>query len=231
MVHAQDLLDVSPGVSKHSLKTDQLSLRYGLHAPEGAQADQTPRPLVLALHYGFDRSRPFPSDYGTAFMERVVVPGLESLDAYIVAPDSHGMPWTDERIAGPVLELLDALIADPRIDGRRVIVTGYSMGGAGTWFFAAEHTERFAAAVPMAGRLKAEWLDQVGELPVHVLHSHDDELISFEQVQRVIGSDPPPNLRLTELRDITHFQSPRYARALTGVVVPWLEEVFAAVDP
>ena len=38
------------------------------------------------------------------------------------------------------------------IDKAKVVVTGYSMGGAGTWHFAEKYPERFSAAIPVAGR-------------------------------------------------------------------------------
>ncbi|MEO1084427.1 MAG: alpha/beta fold hydrolase, partial [Acidobacteriota bacterium] len=183
---AAELLPDEPGLHRRTVKTEGLELRYAVDVPE--VEGEGPRPLVLALHYGFDRGRPFPPFYGGAFLERVVAPGLRELDAYVVAPDSHGKGWGDPEIAGPVLELLDRLAADPRIDGGQVIVTGYSMGGAGAWFFAAEHTERFAAAVPMAGRLRPEWIEGVGDLPVHVLHSRNDELIAHDAARGVVDA-------------------------------------------
>lgn len=210
---------------------DGFSLRYAFDVPRGVEAGEK-RPLVLALHYGFDRSQAFPAYYGRGFLEGVVAPGLHDLGAYIVAPDSHGNHWADPEIAERVLALLDRLAAHASIDGDKVVVTGYSMGGAGTWWFLANHGDRFAAAVPMAGRFRSDTASKIADVPIHVVHSRADELIPLDKVRILIevlrkrGLD----VRLTEPRDIKHYQSPRYAPVLQQEVVPWLRDVLALRD-
>ena len=54
-------------------------------------------------------------------------------------------------------------------------MTGFSMGGAGTWHFASRFPERFSAAIPMAGRPPADigaW-----KMPVLAIHSRSDEVV------------------------------------------------------
>lgn len=217
---AEVLIPERPGSYERSFEADDFRLRFGLEVPEGATSG--PRPLVLALHYGFDSSRPFPRYYGKQFAERVISPGLRDLSAFIVSPDSHGHHWVDDEIAGPVLSLLDALATDPRVDGERIVVAGYSLGGTGTWFFAGEHTERFAAAVPMAGRMRPEWVERTNGLPVHALYSGDDELVSSKQIRDVLRRLRVPTVEFTELQGVSHYQSPLYAQALRAIIVPWL---------
>jgi predicted peptidase len=48
--------------------------------------------------------------------------------------------------------LLDMVIARYAIDQKRVAVTGYSMGGTGSWHLAEKFPERFSAALPIASR-------------------------------------------------------------------------------
>ena len=50
-----------------------------------------------------------------------------------------------------VLESMEAVKKQYRIDPDRIAVRGFSMGGAGVWHFAVHYADRFAAANPGAG--------------------------------------------------------------------------------
>ena len=50
-----------------------------------------------------------------------------------------------------VLEGIEDVVAKYPIDRDRISVTGFSMGGAATWYLASHYPELFAAAAPMAG--------------------------------------------------------------------------------
>ncbi|MEM6794137.1 MAG: hypothetical protein AAF725_09140 [Acidobacteriota bacterium] len=201
------------------------ALRFGISVPKRVRKAQG-LPLVLALHFGFDRSRPFPEHYGKSFMDAVIAPGLEDLEAVILAPDSHGRAWSDPEISAAVLELVEAAAEAYPIDRSRLVVTGYSMGGSGTWHFAAEAPELWSAALPIAARVDEDRLEGVRGVPVRALHSPDDELIPIAQAREAIrrlrarGEDA----ELVEAEGgITHFESPRFAPLLRASI-PWLEE-------
>jgi hypothetical protein len=49
------------------------------------------------------------------------------------------------------MEILDLALERYPIDENRVILTGHSMGGHGTWHIGTTHADRFAAIVPSAG--------------------------------------------------------------------------------
>ena len=94
----------------------------------------------------------------------------------MVAPDAlNGGPWDTRQNEEAVLWLLDSVMRSYSIDPGKVIVTGFSMGGAGTWHFAGKYPERFAAAVPVAGRPPAT----VGNwrVPVFAVHSRSDRVV------------------------------------------------------
>lgn len=63
-------------------------------------------------------------------------------------------------------ELLDEVTTYWRIDLDRIHVTGFSMGGYGTWALAMHNPERFASLTPMAG---GGDLAQAGSI-AHVSH-------------------------------------------------------------
>ena len=104
-------------------------------------------PLILALHYG-GHGAPY---YGKDILTGLVEPALREVEAIIVAPDCTGDDWTDAQSEEDVIALLDHVQGAYNIDPQRILVTGYSMGGIGTWHLAARHQDRFTAALVMAG--------------------------------------------------------------------------------
>ena len=76
-----------------------------------------------------------------------------------VAPDSaitlhpFGRQCVGYKSAGStdVMEAIDFACANYPIDERKIVLIGFSMGGAGVWHLAAHYTDRFVAASPGAG--------------------------------------------------------------------------------
>jgi dienelactone hydrolase len=70
-------------------------------------------------------------------------------DVIVLAPQAPTDGWWD---AGLLADFLDYAVDAYRIDSYRVIVTGISMGGGGTWDYTrAQGKKRLAAAVPICG--------------------------------------------------------------------------------
>jgi predicted peptidase len=155
------------------------TMTYGISVPNDYNPQQ-PRPLVLALHPGGER-RP---GYGNAFMVSIISPALNDLHPIIVAPDCPGQSWTDPNAERGVMALLQSVRKDYAIDGRRILVTGYSMGGRGTWFMSSQHPELFTAAIVIAGSPRDMPPDRLATIPTYVIHSRDDQVVPFEPAQR-----------------------------------------------
>lgn len=155
------------------------TIRYGISVPDDYDPRQ-PRPLVLALHPGGER-RPY---YGSAFMSGIVMPALKDLGAILIAPDCPTRAWTDPMAERAVMALLQSVMADYAVDRRRILVTGFSLGGRGTWFMASRHADLFTAAIPIAGASGDEPLDRLGRIPTYVIHSRDDQVVPIEPDER-----------------------------------------------
>lgn len=67
----------------------------------------------------------------------------------VLEKTEHG--WTDSGTEEFVLELIEAAKRTANIDPDRIYVTGHSMGGYGTWMFAAHHPDVFAGGAAYAG--------------------------------------------------------------------------------
>jgi predicted peptidase len=194
------------------------SLRCSLWMPPLKSGDAVP--LVLALHWGGEVT----PQLSTGFLETLVVPGLKKLGAVIVAPDCPGDGWTDEASERAVLALLDYGIRNWPVDRRRIVVTGYSLGGIGTWFLAGRHPEIFSAAVPMAGRPVA---DGEFRVPVYAIHGQRDEVIDLEPTRHAIEALRAEGVdaHLVTVKGATHYETHRFAGPLKGAV-QWLRDVW-----
>ena len=95
--------------------------------------------------------------------------------------------WKDPRgatqPAEPSVDLaaavaaLDAVLAAEPADPDRVLLTGLSMGGYGTWDLAARSPGRFAAALPVCGGGDAATAPRLVRLPLWAFHGADDPVV------------------------------------------------------
>jgi predicted peptidase len=153
------------------------TLLYGRAVPSDYDPKQ-PRTLVLALHPGGEKT----SYYGAQYMRSIFLPGLSELHAIMVAPDCPTRAWSDPAAEKAVMALLDNVLSEFSIDRRRVLVVGFSLGGAGTWFMEAHHSDLFTAAIVMAGRTD-EPLDTLAKIPTYIIHSRADQVVPFGQAE------------------------------------------------
>jgi predicted peptidase len=199
--------------------TDGTTLRYGIIAPDGDE----PRPLVLVLHPG-DRGE----YYGSSFMQAIVEPALRSWNAVMVAPDVPDRSWSTARSERAVLALIEHVRAQQPVDPARVLVTGFSMGGAGTWYLAGRQPELFTGAIVMAGSPRDVDFDAVS-MPVYILHSPDDQVVPFEGAEEAYRelSERGHAVELRVLPGLSHYMMGAYVPALrlagAWMLERWLE--------
>ncbi|MCA9192111.1 MAG: prolyl oligopeptidase family serine peptidase [Planctomycetales bacterium] len=114
-----------------------------------AQNDKTPpkMPLYVWLHGRGDKTTDL----------HFIVERLDK-DGQIAVPNAivlhpFGRQCVGYKSAGEtdVMEAIDFAVANYPVDPRRIVLMGFSMGGAGAWHLAAHYTDRFIAASPGAG--------------------------------------------------------------------------------
>jgi predicted peptidase len=158
-------------------------------------------------------------------LDILVGPGLASLGAIIVAPDSVRGNWSTPENEKAVTALIDAVTAGYAVDRKKIAVTGFSMGGSGSWHFAQKFPEIFSAAIPIASRppeSAAGW-----KVPVFAIHSRDDQVAPFTPADTRIAElqKAGVNARMIALAGISHYQTHRFQDALRQAA-PWLHEVW-----
>src|SRR5215510_3166593 len=204
----------TPGVHELTFATrGGGSMLYAISIPKNYDG-QTPEPLVLVLHSGGERMR----YYGSAFMRLLVAPALNDLRAVMVAPDCPSNAWSDAASDDAVMALLQDVLSHYNIDRRRILVTGFSLGGRGTWFMAAKHADLFTAAIPMASSPGDLPIAQLATMPTYVIHSRDDEVSPFAPDERLAKQlmDMGRPVRFQALYGLTHYEMYRYVDALRG---------------
>lgn len=203
----------APSVLQRTFVTpDAGRILYGISVPADYNSSR-PRPLVLALHPGGERT-PY---YGLSFMRGIVSPALKDLDAIIVAPDCPTRAWSDPMAERAVMALLQKVLEDYAIDRRRILVTGFSLGGRGTWFMSSRHADLFTAAIPIAGAAGEEPLDRLGRIPTYVIHSRQDQVVPFEPDERTTRELEKLGrvVRFEALEGLGHYDMGGYVDALT----------------
>ena len=155
------------GISQHILKPGPR--RYTIAVPENYSGTEA-LPLVLALHYG-GHGAPY---YGRFFLTEIVKLAFGDLDAIFVAPDCPTQDWLQPESEKFVFDLIDYVQTEFKIDPERILVTGFSLGGIGTWHFAGRFAERFTAAIVMAGYVGASIAAELGSMMV------SEEIIALE---------------------------------------------------
>ncbi len=214
------------------------TLPYRLFAPKVVAGRKYP--LVVFLHGNGDQG----SDLGEGLWPWYAGHGPFSdpnvqgaHPCFVVRPRClPEQQWSDVRFSvGPqprkpmtqsmrlVLELVDRLVTDRPVDPKRLYLTGYSMGGYGTWWAAASNPKRFAAIAPISGGGDPADLAGLKDVPVYAAHATWDALVPVRgsrvmvDALRLAGGHP----RYVEYRMYGHNAS--IARALEDpAYVRWL---------
>jgi polyhydroxybutyrate depolymerase len=137
---------LTPGSSSGVLSSDGLCREYLAHVPPSYDAARA-LPLVIALHgyTGDPRSMEGFSGLSSTADERRFI---------VVYPAGRNNAW-DLSLGGIDIRFLRSLIvalrARANVDGRRIYVTGHSMGGAMTAHVGCELADVVAAVAPVSG--------------------------------------------------------------------------------
>ena len=179
------------------------SCLYWVTLPKGYGTEQKKWPLIIYLHasnlQGHDLSMigtPIPPD----------VDEIENDFPFVVltpqCPEEYDA-WPSDI----VVELVDEMVKQYNVDARRVYVTGFSLGGRGTWSVAVDHPELFAAIVPVAGSYgHPERIGRIKNVPVWAFHGNRDNTVAFAPVRDMVEDlkESGGNVRFTIYEGASH---------------------------
>jgi predicted peptidase len=107
-----------------------------------------------------------------------------------------------------------------------MVVTGYSMGGMGTWYLVARHPDRFSAAIPMAGSPRDADLEAVRRTPLYAIHSRTDEVVPLASTEAAVSRLKQAGARAQlVVVDVPHYESASFVHHLKKAI-PWLRAIW-----
>ena len=118
------------------------------------------------------------------------------------------------------------LIRKLPVNDKKISLTGLSMGGYGTWYFAMRHPKLLAAIAPVCGGGMV-WNAEMLDMPVWAFHGTEDDVVyPSETIQmihkiRAIGSVPPEDVNMTLIDKVGHNA---WDYAYTEELLEWLLE-------
>jgi predicted peptidase len=114
--------------------------------------------------------------------------------------------WKSEAGSQIVLAALDKIQHDYSTDTQRVILSGLSNGGYGTWYVGAQYSSRFAALVPLAAYSDVPHVPMLTHIPIWCFHNSGDFLVgvgdSRDMCERIKASGG--NIKFTEYSSVGH---------------------------
>jgi prenyltransferase beta subunit len=196
--------DSEPGFHLRSVKTDGGERKYSVYVPEGYDSTKV-YPVLLFLHGAGERGEdgivPAQVGIGPAIFNR---PG--GVSAIVVFPQARRTWAADSPDITAALAALDDVMAAYKTDRRRVVLTGLSMGGRGSWELAAAQPDRFAAVVPICGPGGTESAGRIKELPVWAFcgdADRDQTVLGMRGMIEALRREGN-SARLTEYRGVGH---------------------------
>ncbi len=217
-------LNIQPGINDLILESTVSGVfwNFRIIAPEDA-SEANKRPLVLSLHGGAANIVPN-AHKSTGCM---VEPAFEALNAYILSPNSNGFLWYGQNNQVQVLALLDLTKTYLPIDETKVVITGYSDGGNGSWFYAQFYSNLFSAAIPMATSYNPEVSDGVVpkiNIPLYVIHGENDELFPLAQTEEWVNQskNAGSSIEFVVASGLNHYEVCDYVDYLTNAS-NWLQ--------
>jgi pimeloyl-ACP methyl ester carboxylesterase len=178
-------LDFDHGINKN-LKT--VHYQYLSYTPKEYNADPSRMwPLIIYLHGGSDRGTDLNKLFSSGIPDQIYR-GRE-FPFIIIAPQcpEHIRFSTENWFEDFFKEITEKY----RIDTNRVYLTGFSLGGAGTWYLAAKYPDKFAAIAPMSGFTSHldfidNSIDHLTDIPIWAFHGKIDTVVPFEETEQII---------------------------------------------
>jgi pimeloyl-ACP methyl ester carboxylesterase len=173
-----------------------------------SRVDGSVQPYIVYVPQGYDGSKPMRLDvvlHGRAaqmteasFLAGKGLPQRSYLQLEVFGRTNNAYRWAGET---DVFEALESVRSHYNVDLQRIVLRGFSMGGAGAWHLGLHYPDRWAAIEAGAGFNETKNYAKLSDLPAHqesVLPIYDSYLWAGNAVNIPVvgyGGDQDPQLQ------------------------------------
>jgi len=192
-----------------TIKPKDTNYHYISYTPKEYKKDSLKKwPLIIYLHGGSPRGTDTLKLYSSGIPDQIWR-GRE-FPFIIVAPQCPlGHRWSTDNWFE---NFYNEITTKYNVDINKVYLTGVSLGGAGTWYLAIKHSDKFAAIAPMSGFTSHidyidKNIDKLVDIPIWAFHGKIDKVVQFEETERIIRrlEGKNKNLKFTAKPDVGHW--------------------------
>ena len=208
---------------------------YRLLQPAGLAGKPNEKfPVVIYLHGGGSRGDDNGRQITEALPKLLATPEMrEKFPCFVLVPQcrdgdgADGRPnnwtkWDTQKGTAPALWLksdeepsdqlraamaaLGDVLARQPVDPARVYLTGVSMGGSGSWSWAARQPEKFAALLTVCGLSEVSRAAPIAKVPVWTFHGAKDEVVPVQRTRDLVAAIQAAggNVKFTEYPEGGH---------------------------
>lgn len=172
------------GQHSHTFEYSSAEFQYQLFLPGNYGNRRQKWPLILYLHGASLRGDNIDKVKKYGLPRKIDSEG--DFPFLVLSPQCP--PHQGWRDAGWMIDLLDKIIAEYAVDPKRVYLTGVSLGGGGTWYWAGKHPDRFAAIAPLCGYGDPEQAETLKDVPVWVFHGEKDRVVPVSVSEEMVNA-------------------------------------------
>lgn len=181
--------------------TAEDGLQFHFFADKKLKADKQ-YPLCIYLHgssntgSGLEKREPGANGFADAAI-------YGKNPSFIIAPEAPAGTKSFKEISARIYALIEHLTAHLPVDRDRIYVTGYSMGGMGSWALIAGRPELFAAAAPIGGPLGGTKVEELPKIPIWLHFGELDRGEEFRGLAKQL-QETNPAFKSTEYPGADH---------------------------
>jgi predicted peptidase len=159
--------------------------KFTVFIPASYDSD-TAYPAILFLHGAGQTGRDGKAQVRGGLAE-AIRKRPETFGFITIFPQSHQGSWlADSSDAIRAMKILEFVKSKYNVDPTRTYLTGYSMGGEGTWSIASAHPEKFAAIVPICPSSNLDAVNKLKEMPCWCFQGDADAAITLNSTRKMV---------------------------------------------